>query len=95
MLVLLIGRMFHIQQQSCAILLNLIYTCSIVRYLALVNALFGTFPVRIHVPFIHISYNSITIILVSVSSSCLILVVPMREVSCVRYTPRAWDSRSL
>ena len=29
------------------------------------------------------------------SSSCFTLAVPMREVSCVGYTPRAWDPRSL
>ena len=33
-------------------------------------------------------------ILVS-ASFCFTLAVPMREVSCVEYTPRAWDPRSL
>ena len=59
------------------------------------QALFGTFPLRIQVPFFHISYYSLTIILVSAPSSCFTLAVPMREVYCVRYTPRAWDPRSL
>ena len=48
-----------------------------------------------HVPFFQISYYSITMILLSVSSSCFTLAVPMREVSCVGYTPRAWDPRSV
>ena len=34
-------------------------------------------------------------ILVSVFSSCFTPAVPMLEVSCVGYTPRAWDPRSL
>ena len=45
-------------------------------------------------PSFHISYYPITIILVSASSSCFALPVPMREVSCVRYTLCAWDPRS-
>ena len=35
------------------------------------------------------------IILVSASSSCFTLTVLMREVSCVGYTPRAWNPRPL
>ena len=34
-------------------------------------------------------------ILVSASTSYLTLTVLMREVSCVGYTPRAWNPRSL
>ena len=34
-------------------------------------------------------------ILVSASSSCFSLAVSMHEASCVGYTPRAWDPRSL
>ena len=56
--------------------------------------LFRTFPLRAHVPFFHISYSSITMILASASSSCFTLAVPMRDVPCVEYTPRAWDPRS-
>ena len=46
--------------------------------------------------FFHISfYYCITIILVSAASSYFSLAVPIREVSCVGCTPRAWDPRSL
>ena len=38
---------------------------------------------------------SLTIILVSAPTSCFTFAVPMREVSCVGYTLRAWDLRSL
>ena len=68
---------------------------SIVRSLALVGPCFGTFLLRAHVTFFQISYYSPTIIFVSAFSSCFALAVPMREVSCVGYTPRACDSRSL
>ena len=37
----------------------------------------------------------VCIIFVSASSSCFTLAVPMREVHCVRYAPRAWDPRPL
>ena len=50
---------------------------------------------RTRVPLFYISYYSFAIILVSASSSCFTLAVPMREVYCVGYTPRAWDPRSL
>ena len=53
----------------------------------------ATFLLRLHVPFFQISYYR-AIILVS-SSSCIILAVLMREVSCVGYIPRTWDPRSL
>ena len=56
---------------------------------------FETFPLCSYVSFFHISYNSITMILVSVSSSCFTLAIPMREICRVGYTPRAWDPRSL
>ena len=59
------------------------------------QALFGTFLLRAHVPFFQISYYCLDVILVSASSSCFALAVLMREVPCVRYTPRAWDLRSL
>ena len=56
---------------------------------------FGTFPpYSAHVSF-HISYNSLTIILVSAPTVSFALAVSMREVYCVEYTPRAWDPRSL
>ena len=44
-----------------------------------------------------ISYSSLAIILAFASSSCFTLAVPMREVYCVGYKPRAleWDPRSL
>ena len=45
--------------------------------------------------FFQIPYYSLAIILVSASSSCFTLAVPLREVSCLGYTPRAWDTRSL
>ena len=67
---------------------------SIVRSLALVRPCFGL-SYSPHVPSFHISYYSLTITLVSAPTSCFTLSVPMREVYCVRYTPRAWDSRSL
>ena len=51
-------------------------------------------PYSAHVPFFHISYYS-RIILVRVSSSYFTFAVPMREVSCVGYTPRAWGPRPL
>ena len=38
-----------------------------------------------------ISYYSIAITLASASSSCFTLAIPIREVYCVGYTPRAWD----
>ena len=60
------------------------------------QALFGTFPpYSAHVPSFHISYYSLTIILVSVPSSSFTLAVSMREVYCVGYTPRAWDPQSI
>ena len=62
------------------------------RSLALVRLYLGFFP---FVPMFLSSYYSLTIILVSTSSSCFTLAVPMREVYCVEYTPRAWDPRSL
>ena len=55
----------------------------------------GTIPLRAHVSFFQISYYSLAIILVSVSSSFITLAIPMREVFCVGYTPRAWDPRYL
>ena len=48
-----------------------------------------------HVPFFHISYYSLTTIVVSAPTSSFILAVSMREVYCVGYTPHAWDPRSL
>ena len=50
---------------------------------------------RAHISFFVISYSSFAIIYVSASSSCLALAIPMSEVSCVRYTLRARDLRSL
>ena len=50
--------------------------------------------VSAYVTFRRISYTSITMILVFASSSYFTLPVPMREVSCVGDTPRAWDPRS-
>ena len=47
------------------------------------QVLFGTFPLRVHVPFSLISSSRFT------------FAVLMREVYCVRYTPRAWDPRTL
>ena len=47
-----------------------------------------------HIPSFHISYYSITLILVYASFSYFTLAVSMREVPCVGYTPRAWDPRS-
>ena len=61
---------------------------SIVSSSGLVKPCLGIFPLSTHDPSLQISYYSPAIILVSVSSSCFILVVPMREVSCVRYAPR-------
>ena len=58
------------------------------------QALFRSFPLCAHVPFFQISCYS-CIILVSVPSCSFTLVVLMREVYCVIYTPRAWDPRSL
>ena len=58
------------------------------------QVLFGTFPLRAHVPFFQISYYS-HIILLSVSYSCFILAVSMFEVYCMGYTPRACNPRSL
>ena len=58
------------------------------------QVLFGTFPLRAHIPFFQISYYY-RIILVSASSFSFTLAVPMREVYCVGYTLRAWDPRSL
>ena len=49
--------------------------------------LFETIPLIAHVPLFHISYYSITIILVSAPSSYFILTVSMRDVSCAGYTP--------
>ena len=49
----------------------------------------------VHFPSFHISYYSLTIILVSSPSSCFHLAVPILRVSCAGYTPRAWDPRSL
>ena len=66
----------------------------VVRTLTLVRPCLGLFYLRAYIPFFHISYSS-TMILVSASSSCFALAVPMREVSCVGYTPRAWDPSSL
>ena len=45
--------------------------------------------------FLSFIFHTISLILVSASSSCYTLAVPMREVSCVGYRPRAWDLRSL
>ena len=67
---------------------------SVVQILSASQVLFEIFPLRAHVPSSHISYYS-RIILVSVSSSSFTLAVPMRRVSSVGYTPRAWDPRSL
>ena len=50
----------------------------------------GSDVCKSHVPSFHA-----TLILVSASSSCSNLAVPMREVSCAEYTPHAWDSRTL
>ena len=58
-------------------------------------ALFEIFSLRTHVPFLQISFYSITMIVVSASSSCFTLAVPMCKTYCVAYTPRAWDPRSL
>ena len=55
----------------------------------------GLFPFFPHGPFFHISYYFITMIPVSPSSSYFTLAVSIRKVSCVGYTPRAWDPRSL
>ena len=54
-----------------------------------------TFPCySAYVPSFQISYYSRAIILVS-ASYCFTLDVLMLEVSCVGYTPRAWDPRFL
>ena len=56
---------------------------------------FGTFPpFSAHVLFFHISYY-LTITLVSAPASFFSLAVPMHEVYCVGYSPRAWAPRSL
>ena len=44
-----------------------------------------------HVSFPQVSYYSLVLTLVSASSSFFTFVVPMREVSCGGYTPRAWE----
>ena len=56
------------------------------------QALFGTFPFRAHVSFIH---SSIAINLVSVFYSCFTFAITTRNTSCITYTSRAWDPRSL
>ena len=74
----------------------LVTVFSLLQYIVLYSvnlALFGTFILRAHVPSIQISYYS-AITLVSASSCCFILAVPMRG-SCLGYAPRAWDIRSL
>ena len=53
------------------------------------NALIGTFPLRVRVSLFQISYYSLAITLVSVSSSCFTLAVTMLEV--YTDTPRAWE----
>ena len=65
------------------------------QVLSVYQALFGTIPLRLNVPLFQISYYFIVITLVSAPTSYFTLVVPMREVYCVGYTPRAQDSRSL
>ena len=55
-------------------------------------ALFGTFPLRARVPLFWISYYSHYSY---VRYFLFALAIPMREVYCVGYTPRAWDPRSL
>ena len=56
---------------------------------------FGTFlTCSAHVPLFQISYSPTTV-LASASSSYFFLAIPMREVSCMGYIPRAWDPRSL
>ena len=66
---------------------------SIVRSLALVRPCLRLFPFVL--TFLSSRFlTTLCIILVSVSSSCFILNVPMREVYCVGYTPHAWDLRS-
>ena len=58
--------------------------------------MFETFPpYSAHVPSFHISFYSLTIILVSAPTSSFTLDVSMREVYCVGYTARAWDPHSL
>ena len=69
--------------------------CSIVKASALVRLCLGFFSFRDHIPFFQISYYSLAIILVSAFFSSFTLAVPMREVSCVGYEPRAWDPCSL
>ena len=64
--------------------------------LALVRTLFETFhPYSARVASFHISYYSLTIILVSAPTFSFTLAVPICEVYCVGYAPRAWDPRSL
>ena len=55
----------------------------------------GPFPLRAHVLSFQISYYSFTIFLVSASSSCFTLAVPMREVSVVFHAPLSRDTSSL
>ena len=59
--------------------------------LELVMRPFETFPLRAHVLSFQISIYSFAITI----GSALPLASPIREVSWVRYTPRAWDPRSL
>ena len=67
----------------------------VIHILSASSALFGTFLLRIHVPFFQISYYSIAIwvlcLFLSLVSS---LLFPCARY-CVGYTPRAWDPRSL
>ena len=69
---------------------------SIIRSLELVTSCLGLFaPYSAHVPSFHISRYSLTIILASAPTFSFTLAVPIREVYCAKYTPRAWDLRSL
>ena len=66
------------------------------RSSVLVRSCFGLFyPIVPTFLLLQISHNSLAMILVSASSSYFTLAVPMREVYCVGYAPRAWDPRSL
>ena len=67
---------------------------SIIRSLALVRPCLGLLHScpRYFLPDF---FYSFTIILVSASFSYFTLALPIREIYCVEYTPRAWDARSL
>ena len=63
---------------------------TVVRFLALVRPCLGLFPLYCPSSF-YMPYESCTIILVSASSSYFTLAVLMCKVSCVEYTPCAWE----